>query len=386
MFYVSRVSLLFFMLAIVDLFLGLYIKATNANFISYAYMLIFGFVLNTIIGAYYQILPNSQQVKLPLEKFGYVVFLLSIISSSYLFFGNFTFAFMFLVATIYAFLIHILTVIRNLKPLTVKYLAFSIIYLSLLPILLMMKIKGVPLNVSLVIHTFTLGVMVNAIWGVQTAWIPMIYMQTLGQTKLKRIVINSQVYLYQLFVLLTLVGFYTANLKMIAGMAMLVLALEILFLKFVVYDSIKPQLKLQGLPYQIKFFLAGHLFFIIGLILAHVMAVANKFSLIGLHIDFMLLGFGFFTIVGGMVHLIPRIIWNMVYIRKAQQMKNVPNVKGVISRQKAERLFWVALAGYILFIVADILLGSLPSALIFGFAEGYVLFSFWYDFYRLYSL
>ncbi len=386
MFYVSKVSLLFFMLAIVDLFLGLYLKATSHNPFFYSYMLVFGFVLNTIIGAYYQIIPNSQQIKLPVEKFGYLVFLLSVLMSSYLFFGYLNVAFMFAVATIYAFLIHILTVIRNLKPLTVKYLAFSIIYLSIIPILMLMKIKGSPLNPSVLIHTFTLGVMVNAIWGVQIAWIPMIYMQTLGQTKFKRMVINSLVYLYQLVVIAALIDFYYGNLKLLAGMAMVVLALELLFLKFVVYDSIKPQLKLQGLPYQIKFFLAGHLFFIAGLLVAHIMSISGNFALLNVHIDLMLLGFGLFTVVGGMVHLIPRIIWNMVYIRKAQEMKNVPNVKGVISRQKAERLFWVSLFGYLLFIVVDIFGGGFPSTVLFGLTEGYVLLSFWYDFYRLYTL
>jgi hypothetical protein len=94
-----------------------------------------------------------------------------------------------------------------------------------------------------------------------------------------------------------------------------------------------------GIPYTVKFFIAGHIFLLTGLILAHIIGVSGIFTLIPYHIDFMVYGFGVFTILGGMLHLTPRIIFNMR--QKAGK---------VLSRQKFENLFKVVCISYLIFV------------------------------------
>ncbi|HIE59813.1 MAG TPA: hypothetical protein EYP82_07820 [Hydrogenothermaceae bacterium] len=93
-----------------------------------------------------------------------------------------------------------------------------------------------------------------------------------------------------------------------------------------------------------------------------------------------------FTIIGGIIHLVPRIIWNIVYVKKAQEMKQIPNVKGVISREKAEKLYYVALVGYLFFTFFDVLFGGLIASLVYVVFLAIVIFGFLLDFYRLYVL
>lgn len=53
MFYVSKVSLLFFLLALVGLFSSLILKATSFDFTHYGKLVVFGFILPTVVGAFY---------------------------------------------------------------------------------------------------------------------------------------------------------------------------------------------------------------------------------------------------------------------------------------------------------------------------------------------
>ena len=386
MFYVSKVSLLFFLLALIGLFLSLVLKATSLDFTHYGKLAVFGFILPTILGAFYQIIPNSQQQKLHSEWIGYIVFVLSVLNLYYLYINDFEKSSFFIVAISLLTVIHLAFVIKNLKPLTVKFLVFANIFMVLSAVFLLLSVKNPQFSLQIAIHTFTIGVMVNAVLGVQTAWIPMIYMRQLGETKVAKLFLSLSVYLHQIIILGVLTGFYFGNYKLVSGFALIELAFIILFLKFVFYDSIKPQLKLHGIPYQIKFFLTGQILLIVGLVIAHIIGISNKFELIPYHIDFMVYGFAVFTIIGGMVHLSPRIIWNLVYIKKAQAMKQIPNVKGVISRNKAEKLYIVALAGYITFLVLDFMFGNTISSLVYITILFIVIFGFLIDFYRLYVL
>jgi len=386
MFYVSKVSLLFFLIAIVGLLLSLIIKANSLDFAHYGKLAVFGFILPTIVGAFYQIIPNSQQQKLYASWIGYIIFVLSVLNLYYLYINEFEKSAFFIVSIALLTAIHLAFVIKNIKPITVKFLVFANIYMVLSAIFLLVSVKNPQVSLQVAIHTFTLGVLVNAVLGVQTAWIPMIYMQQLGKTKIGSLIVNWIVYLHQIVVIGVLAGFYYGNYKVVGGFALIEMSIILLFLKFIFYDSIKPQIKLHGIPYQVKFFLTGQVLLIFGLLIAHVIGISNKFELIPYHIDFVVYGFAVFTVIGGMVHLAPRIIWNLVYIKKAQNMKQIPNVKGVISREKAEKLYLVALIGYVVFILLEILLGSgLSSVIYIGFLS-VVIGGFLMDFYKLYSL
>jgi len=385
-FYVSKYTVLFFVLAFFSLVLSLVFKLLGQDFTYYGKVAVFGFILTTIIGAFYQIIPNSQQQKLSLEWISAVVLVLSTISIYYLSIQDLEKSSFFLLASSVLTSVHLASVVRNIAPLTVKYLLFALFYLVLSPLFLFLSIKNPQFSLQIAIHTLTLGVMINAVLGVQTAWIPMIYMQTLGKTKVGRFLINSLVYVHQVVILSILVGFYFGNYKAVGGFALLEASLIMLFLKFVFYDSIKPQIKLHGVPYQVKFFITGHLFLTAGLITAHIIAVKYRFELIPIHIDFVVYGFAVFTIIGGMVHLTPRIIWNLVHIKKAREMKQMPNLKGVISRPRAEKLFFVTLVGYLSFLMFEILGFSQLATFIYILAVILVFGGFSRDFYRLYTL
>jgi len=374
MFYVSKITPLFFILAFIDLFISFFIKVKTGNYIHYGQIGVFGFILNTVFGAFYQVIPNSQQKKLPAIWICYIVFIISILSSLYFYYGNFEVGYFFVVASVLIFAIHVLTVVRNITPLTVKYISASLIFLIFSAIFLFLSLKLQNISVQVAIHTFTVGVMINAVLGVQTAWIPMIYMQPLGKTKTGRFIINNLFYIHQLVILGIIFSFFIRDYKVLAGFAIFEIAVVFLFLKFVFYDSIKPQYKLHGIPYTVKYFIAGHIFLISGLIIAHIVGISNLFVLIPFHIDFMVYGFGLFTIIGGMLHLTPRIIFNM-----KQSKKGIP-----LSRGKFELLFKVVFITYILFIAFDFAGYGIYGVILFFVALAVLFINSIYDFFKMY--
>lgn len=375
MFYISKITPLFFILAFINLFLSLYLKAKTGNFIYYGQIAVFGFILNTIIGAFYQVIPNSQQQRLSLEWIEKIVFIIGVLYSVYIALGNFNIAYFFIASQVLIFSFHILSVVKNLKPLTVKYLTASIVFMFLSSIFLFLSLKTDNLSIQVALHTFTVGAMINAILGVQTAWIPMIYMQTLGKTKTGQIVINSLFYIHQIVVVGIILSFFIRDYKFIASFALFELIVILLFLKFVFYDSIKPQIKLHGIPYVIKFFITGHIFLVIGLILAHIVGVSGRFILIPYHIDFMVYGFGLFTIIGGMLHLTPRIIFSM-----KQNKKGIP-----LSRKKFENLYKIILISYVAFIILDIAGYLVFGVIVFSLVLLFAFLSSLIDFLKLYK-
>jgi hypothetical protein len=49
----------------------------------------------------------------------------------------------------------------------------------------------------------------------------------------------------------------------------------------------------------------------------------------------MIYGFAYLTILGGILHLLPRIIWNLKYIEKAREGKEVPQISKMIDENYA---------------------------------------------------
>jgi hypothetical protein len=74
MFYVSKVSPFFFVLAIVDLFMSLIYKFLNTDMKVVWVLAVFGFVAHTIMSAMYQLVPNSQGKALKFPSLSYFVF------------------------------------------------------------------------------------------------------------------------------------------------------------------------------------------------------------------------------------------------------------------------------------------------------------------------
>ncbi|NPA13290.1 MAG: hypothetical protein GXO45_04815, partial [Aquificae bacterium] len=318
MFYVSKLTPFFFILAFTDLFVSVFSYALGYDYVFVGILSVFGFILHTIIGAAYQIIPNSQQTSLKNEKLQAFVFASAGLSSLFMFLQKYPVASLFTLTAVILFTIHILPTLKNLKPITVRFLVASILYMNLgalLFVLAYIPVEGFPfIPFQFALHTITVGTMFNAVIGVELAWIPLLLMTNLNM-KVARVVF----WVSQVGVAVVLIGFGILQYKVVAvGGSILLLGLIAVF--YIVYSSVKSTTH-KELPYILKFFIAGLVFLFIGLLVGMHTAGSENYKTVPLHMVLMVFGFGGLTIAGAMFHLLPRIIWNMVHIKKAQEGK-----------------------------------------------------------------
>ncbi len=345
MFYVSKITPFFFLLAFTDLFIAVFSKALGYDHVFVGIISVFGFILHTVIGAAYQIIPNSQQSELKNEKLQIFVFVSSALASFFMFLKNYPIASLFTLTAVLLFTAHVLPVIKNYQPITIKFLIVSLLYMNLGS--LFFVIAYIPLEFlpfvpfQLAVHTITLGMMLNAVIGVQTAWIPMILMHTLNPK-----IANASLIVTQIGIVVVLTGFGILQYKVVASGSLIVLIGVLIFL-WIVYDSIKNTTH-KELPYVIKFFVVGLAFLVLGILSGAHLAGSENFDMVPLHMTLMVFGFGGITIAGAMFHLLPRIVWNMVHVKKAQEGKKIPNVFNVLKKEEAMITLYVMIVGIIL--------------------------------------
>lgn len=349
MFYVSKITPLFFLLGFLDLFFALVLRTFGYDHIDTALIAIFGFVLHTIVGAAYQIIPNSQQTALKLPNLSYIVFALSLISSLGMYFRQFELASIFTLVAVVLFSVHVLYIVKNIAPVTVKFLIISIIYMNIASMFFFLAGFSGDILYQTAIHTMTIGSMLNAILGVELAWIPMLLMHTLNIR-----FANTFFYLHQISTLGLFVSFYYFDYKKIMFAGILELFVLSIFL-FIVFKAVKSH-NLGKIPYTIKYFLGGILFLIFGILMGIHLSASKMLQFIEVHMDAMVLGFGGLTIFGAMLHLLPRVVWNMVYVKKAQEGKQIPNVFQVIDEKKANFAFYSLFIGALISIIFEFLL------------------------------
>ncbi len=357
MFYVSKVTPFFFLLALFDLLISIIMKVSGQGYIEYGLLAVFGFIASTIIGAMYQIIPNSQQEKLSYPSLSYLTYLIFVLSSIFLTVGNYKSASLLFFIGVVLFSVHVATTVKNVKPITVRFLTASVFFLILSSVVFLSASFGdIPLQAA--IHVFTVGTMINAVLGVEFAWIPMFYMQTVDFRKG-----NVLFFIAQAVTLFVTVSFFLLDYRILSLAVIFETFVIILFLNIII-PTIKAGKTMAGIPYVVKFFLSGNLFLLAGLIFAFLVTVTKNPHIIGFHIDFMVFGFGVFTIAGGMLHLTPRILWNTVYVKKAQEGKPVPQVGMVIDKKKAEMFFYSLLVSFVISIFLEFL----------NFIYGWILF------------
>ena len=378
MFYISKVTPLLFILAFLNLIVSIFLKINGADYVYVGLNGVFGFIGLTLIGAMYQIIPNSQQQKLKFEKLSYLVFILAVIFSIFLWINNLmvsSFIYLFLIIL---FIFNIIPVVKNVKPITIKYLAVSLIYFVLSSVFLVLSSFNI-VPVQLAIHTLTVGVMINAVLGVQTAWFPLFFMQNLDFQMSNRIF-----YFIQISTVLVLFSFFSMNYSLIGLSAVIEILSLILFVLLMVV-IVRQGKMLQKIPYAVKLFSTGHLFLFLGLLTAFFIAIFKKFEFLPIHLDFMIYGFAFFTILGGVLHLTPRILWNMVSVRKAQEGKQVPQLNKLLNGETVDKItyFLIGLFGISLFL--EILLKSNMYWGLFLIGAIFTFLKFFWDFYRLYK-
>ncbi len=276
------------------------------------------------------------------------------------------------------FEINIFPVIKNIKPITIKYLAVSLFYLLLSSIFLFLSSFDI-VPVQLAIHTLTVGVMINAVLGVQTAWFPLFFMQNLDFQMSKKIF-----YFIQISTVLVIFSFYSLDYSLI-GLSAVIEILSLFLFVLLMFVIIKQGKMIQKIPYAVKLFSAGHLFLFLGLFTALFVSGFKKFNYIGIHLDFMVYGFAFFTILGGVLHLTPRILWNMVSVKKAQEGKQVPQINKLLNSDTVDKINFLMVGLFGISMALEIISGSNIFWLIYLTGVLFTFLKFFIDFYRFYK-
>ncbi|WP_461832643.1 hypothetical protein [Aquifex sp.] len=345
MFYVSKITPMLFALGIFNLFLSLIAKI-GEDIESFAVLSVFGFIGLVLLGAMYQIIPNSQNRKLPKEWISYIVLALVLYALLNIYGGNLREGGFFLFLSSLIFLFHVISILKNTSPLTVRFLIASALYLSLSFLLLWLyALEYIPLQLA--VHTLTVGSMLNAIYGVEIAWIPMLLMTTINIKKGEKIFIAKQG-----STLLFLLTFWSLNYKLIAVASLFELGIVLAFI-YLLYDMVRKRTMATPLPPVIKlFFVAlGLLPFgmAMGILTASYPEMISK--LVFIHADLMVYGFGAFTIFGGMMHLLPRIVWNWKIQKSSQNL----SISEILSEKDIAEFIETSLILYVLFLVTDMM-------------------------------
>ncbi len=347
MFYVSRVSPLLFVFGIFNLFLSLVFKLLGTVGPTFFTVVVFGFIGSVLLGAMYQIIPNSQNRKLPAHRISYVVLCGHVLGIFLVYMGMYGYGSLALAVAYGVFLVHVLAVIKNWMPVTVKFLAMSALYLTTSAMLLAVHFNTGLVSLQLAVHTLTVGAMLNAIYGVELAWIPMLLMETINIKQANRLF-----YLKQVSTVVVLLSFYFMNYKALALASLLELGVAFFF-GYMLYSLINRRRMPSPLPYVVRTFLFALVFLPIGILLALVSSAhppaLPKLYLI--HIDFMVYGFAGFTIFGGIAHLLPRIVWNWVFAPR--QSGNIPSIGELINEREFPFFLEKAFLMFMVFVSLD---------------------------------
>ncbi|GAB6066208.1 hypothetical protein JCM9492_13000 [Aquifex pyrophilus] len=346
MFYVSKITPFLFALGILNLFLSLIFKISG-DIQGFAVLSVFGFIGLVLLGAMYQIIPNSQNRKLPREWVSYIVLLIVLYAFLNIYGGDLREGGFFLFLSSLIFLFHVIPVLKNTAPLTVRFLIASVLYLSLSFLLLWLYALGyVPLQLA--VHTLTVGSMLNAVYGVELAWIPMLLMTTINIRKAEKIFIAKQG-----STILFLLTFWSLNYKLIALVSLLELGIALAFI-YLLYDMMKRRTMATPLPPVVKLFFVAlgmlPLGMIVGILGASYPDMLSR--LIFIHADLMVYGFGAFTIFGGMMHLLPRIVWN--WKTQKGEAQNL-SINEILGDKDINEFIEMALILYALFLATDVL-------------------------------
>lgn len=327
MFYISKTTPLFVMVSYLYLLLSFFYIHNHK---AWAYLTIYGFLQSVIIGVLYQIGPNSQNQKLKYEKFTYIILVMVATYCLPIILGLFKIANVLIFLATLLFSLHIITVFKNIKPITVRFLSVGILYINISSsILFLSNFFNIPYQLA--IHTFTIGVLINTVIGIQFTWIPMLTMKNINLNLSKKI-------FYLMFgsTITFLLSFVSLDFNLIIISGILIFFNILLFLH-TVYKPVFSNITLN-IPIVVNYFLVGWVFFILGFFWIVYTVLRLDFSYLTFHKIFMVYGFGVFTVIGGTVHIIPRIVWNYKYIKR-----NIPQINKIIEEKALVYSFFIIL-------------------------------------------
>ncbi len=357
MFYISKVSPFIFGLGILNLVYSLIYKSLYGIDERFLILLIYGFICTVIVGAMYQIIPNSQGGKLKHPYISYLVFVGLILFSLFSYISFITVSTFFFFISVLILLTHLLPAIKNWHPPTVRFLGASLMYLFLSSLLLLLSGLGL-INIQTAVHTATVGVLLNAVYGVELAWIPMLTMTAVNLRKA-----NLLFYIKQISTPLFILAFYTLEYKYIGMASLLEIGIALSFL-MLIYTTLRKKKGLANVPVVVRIFLYALLLLPLGMLLGSHMAFQpdNINTFINLHINVLVYGFAVFTVFGGIFHLLPRIVWNWLYAGKTSTV----TISDLVDEKGFSTLVKYSLFLYPLYVLADIYF-NLSSLLVYLF-------------------
>lgn len=342
MFYVSKVSPFLFGVGLLNLLLSVGIKTYSGDIYLSSLIGAYGFLGTILVGAMYQIVPNSQNRKLIIPSASYVSGALIGSFSPLLLLGFTPLALVLYLAGTVLFYIQVLFTIRNWLPITVKFLGVSATYLLLSISLLNLSHFTGAFPFQLAIHTLTVGSMLNAVYGVEMAWIPMLMMETLPIRRATKLFWAKQV-----STLIFLGSFYTSNSYLIAlgGLAELAVALAFIYLMYTLFKNRRMP---SQVPPVIKVFLSAFPFLLGGMIVGLLSANVRYPQILSLHMNLVLFSFVAITVFGGVAHLMPRILWNWIFKEKGF------TIADIVSDREINKFLEVALPLMVVFLAVDV--------------------------------
>ncbi len=347
MFYISKITPPLFGIALFNLFFSLFLKQIPEEQVLFYITLVFGFVGLVLLGAMYQIIPNSQNRKLSHPQIPYWVFGGVVAATVLFYFHRFEIGSLLLFLSTLTFYVHGLTNITNWAPVTVRFIGASATYLTLSTLFLFLSFTTDLVPFQLAVHTLTVGAMLSAVYGVELAWIPMLLMETLNVRKALRLF-----WVKQVTTVLFLLSFLFMNYTAIA-VASLAEFCSALFFLYLVYEVISNRRMPAPIPHVVRIFLLAMVFLPFGLAVGTLTAAKPAVLpfTIDMHLNLLVYGFTAFTIFGGIFHLLPRIVWNW----KFTQMKGgkIPAVNELVDEAYVPKFMEYAVVAFLVFLVLD---------------------------------
>jgi len=162
MYYLSKITPFFFVKAFVFLGLSLFLRHSQ-DWTLFVLLLIYGFVGSMLVGAMYQIVPNSQNRKLFLPQLSYLTFFLNITAILLFLMSQRLLGSVFLLFSYILFSVSILPTVKNRQLITVKFLLSSWFFLILSTLFLLLSQLGI-VPFQLAVHSLTIGSLLNAVY------------------------------------------------------------------------------------------------------------------------------------------------------------------------------------------------------------------------------
>ncbi len=342
MYFVSKVTPLFFLLALGCLLTSLILRVIGYSLFDYLPFLVSGFLGMTLTGAMYQIIPNSQGRRLKAYPLAFASFLLALLSFLFFALGIPVVGSSLLLLSHIIFLIQITATLKNLSPPTVRFLVLSAVFLTFSSLVLFVNYLSGLFTLQGWVHCLTVGSMLSAIYGVELAWIPMLLMESVSIREAQRIFFMKLLSTPPL-----IAGFLTLNYGLILISSVLEIVTALYFVK-VMFSLIRRRRSPVTMTPVLKMFLWGLAFLLPGILTGSLMSAFPAVipAVVDVHIDLLVFGTGLLTIMGGTTHLLPRIIW---------QSRKKGTVSDYVDEGKAEFLSRTAPPGILLYLLLNAL-------------------------------